>query len=172
MSYSWEDELKRNVEEGKFDWLFKEIEDEIRAGRSVPLDWLVGDNKIIELEEGEGNWTAYSPRYPGCIATGQTEKEAATNFFEALEFHLEGLEMTETLDTLSDESLENTEKDLVLNRARYGNKNLLSLFLLGKAIEKAPTEESPPEEKEKTWEEIAAEVMEEHKETWAKLAKL
>lgn len=45
----------------------------------------------VVYEFGEGNWSAYSPDVPGCIATGASRKEVERQFAEALEFHFEGL---------------------------------------------------------------------------------
>ena len=45
----------------------------------------------IVIERAEGNFSAYVPDLPGCIATGATEAEVETNIREAIEFHLEGL---------------------------------------------------------------------------------
>ncbi len=48
-------------------------------------------NYLVILEKGEQSWGAYSPDVPGCIATGQSRDDAARQYKEALEFHLEGL---------------------------------------------------------------------------------
>ena len=45
----------------------------------------------IVIEAAEGNYSAYVPDLPGCIATGATLKEAEAQIREAIEFHLEGL---------------------------------------------------------------------------------
>ena len=49
-------------------------------------------NYVIILEPGPNNWGAFSPNVPGCVSTGQTAEETLSNFLEALEFHLEGLQ--------------------------------------------------------------------------------
>jgi predicted RNase H-like HicB family nuclease len=45
----------------------------------------------IEIERAAGNYAAYSPDVPGCVATGATEAECRRNMAEALAFHIEGL---------------------------------------------------------------------------------
>jgi len=46
---------------------------------------------LIIFEKAYGNYSAYSPDIPGCIATGKTRKEAEKNIKEAISFHIEGL---------------------------------------------------------------------------------
>ena len=46
---------------------------------------------LIVIEKAEGNYSAYSPDLPGCIATGATREEAERNMHEAIEFHVRGL---------------------------------------------------------------------------------
>ena len=45
----------------------------------------------IVIERAEGNYSAYVPDLPGCVATGATVEEVETQIREAIEFHLEGL---------------------------------------------------------------------------------
>jgi len=45
----------------------------------------------IVIEQGEGNYSAYVPDLPGCVAVGQTLEETRREMREAIEFHLEGL---------------------------------------------------------------------------------
>jgi len=45
----------------------------------------------IVIEKAEGNYSAYVPDLPGCIATGATVQEVESQIREAIEFHLEGL---------------------------------------------------------------------------------
>jgi predicted RNase H-like HicB family nuclease len=45
----------------------------------------------IVIEKAEGNYSAYVPDLPGCIATGQTLREVETEITEAIAFHIEGL---------------------------------------------------------------------------------
>lgn len=47
---------------------------------------------LVIFEKADGNYSAYSPDIPGCIATGTTRKEAEKNIKEAIRFHLEGLQ--------------------------------------------------------------------------------
>jgi predicted RNase H-like HicB family nuclease len=45
----------------------------------------------IVIEKGEGNFSAYIPDLPGCVAVGDTVEETEREIQEAIEFHLEGL---------------------------------------------------------------------------------
>ena len=45
----------------------------------------------IVIEKGEGNYGAYVPDLPGCVATGDTIEEVEREIQEAIEFHLEGM---------------------------------------------------------------------------------
>jgi len=45
----------------------------------------------IIVEKAEGNYSAYCPDLPGCVATGKTVDETIQNMREAIRFHLEGL---------------------------------------------------------------------------------
>ncbi len=46
----------------------------------------------IVIEKAEGNYSAYAPDLPGCIAVGDTLEEVEQSMKEAIEFHLEGLQ--------------------------------------------------------------------------------
>ena len=46
---------------------------------------------LVIFEKANGNYSAYSPDLPGCIATGATRKEVERNIREAISFHIEGL---------------------------------------------------------------------------------
>jgi len=46
---------------------------------------------LIVIEKANGNYSAYSPDLPGCIATGKTRDEAARNMHEAVEMHVQGM---------------------------------------------------------------------------------
>jgi predicted RNase H-like HicB family nuclease len=46
---------------------------------------------LIVIEKAKGNYSAYSPDLPGCIATGKTREEAERNMHEAVELHIQGL---------------------------------------------------------------------------------
>jgi predicted RNase H-like HicB family nuclease len=45
----------------------------------------------IVIEQANGNYSAYAPDMPGCVATGATLEEVQQTMQEALAFHLEGL---------------------------------------------------------------------------------
>ncbi len=45
----------------------------------------------IVIEKAEGNYSAYVPDLPGCVATGETVAEVEAEIREAIVFHVEGL---------------------------------------------------------------------------------
>lgn len=45
----------------------------------------------IVIEKAEGNYSAYVPDLPGCVATGPTVKAAEQEIREAIRFHIDGL---------------------------------------------------------------------------------
>jgi predicted RNase H-like HicB family nuclease len=45
----------------------------------------------IVIEKAQGNYSAYVPDLPGCVATGATPEEVESEIRSAIEFHLEGL---------------------------------------------------------------------------------
>ena len=45
----------------------------------------------VVIEAAEGNYSAYVPDLPGCVATGSTVEEAERSIRDAIAFHLEGL---------------------------------------------------------------------------------
>lgn len=45
----------------------------------------------IVIEQAGGNFSAYVPDLPGCVATGSTQQEAEAQIREAIAFHLDGL---------------------------------------------------------------------------------
>ena len=45
----------------------------------------------IVIEKAKGNYSAYVPDLPGCVATGQTGEETEANLRDAILFHIEGL---------------------------------------------------------------------------------
>jgi predicted RNase H-like HicB family nuclease len=46
---------------------------------------------LIVIEKANGNYSAYSPDLPGCIATGKTVEETEKNMHEAIQLHIRGL---------------------------------------------------------------------------------
>lgn len=46
---------------------------------------------LIVIEKADGNFSAYSPDLPGCIATGKTREQATRNMYQAIEMHVRGL---------------------------------------------------------------------------------
>ena len=47
----------------------------------------------IIIERGPTSYGAYAPDVPGCIAVGETVEEVKREFRDALEFHLEGMQL-------------------------------------------------------------------------------
>ena len=45
----------------------------------------------VIIEKADGNYSAYSPDLPGCVATGHTIKETISRMREAIQFHIKGL---------------------------------------------------------------------------------
>lgn len=46
---------------------------------------------LIVIEKADGNYSAYSPDLPGCVATGKTRDQAAYNMHAAIDMHVRGL---------------------------------------------------------------------------------
>ena len=46
---------------------------------------------LIVIEKANGNYSAYSPDLPGCVATGKTREQVTRNMHTAIEIHLQGL---------------------------------------------------------------------------------
>ncbi|MEW5932253.1 MAG: type II toxin-antitoxin system HicB family antitoxin [Bacillota bacterium] len=46
---------------------------------------------LVVIEKANGNYSAYSPDIPGCVATGRTREEVRRNMSEAIAMHLRGL---------------------------------------------------------------------------------
>jgi predicted RNase H-like HicB family nuclease len=46
---------------------------------------------LVVIEKTESNFSAYSPDFPGCVATGKTREETEMNICEAIRFHMQGL---------------------------------------------------------------------------------
>ena len=45
----------------------------------------------VVIEKAPGNYSAYVPDLPGCVATGNTIEEIEREIREAIEFHIKGL---------------------------------------------------------------------------------
>jgi predicted RNase H-like HicB family nuclease len=45
----------------------------------------------VVIEKSQGNYSAYVPDLPGCIATGDTLAEVQQSIREAIELHLSGM---------------------------------------------------------------------------------
>ena len=45
----------------------------------------------VVIEKAEGNYSAYVPDLPGCVATGATVAQVENEIREAIRFHIDGL---------------------------------------------------------------------------------
>ena len=45
----------------------------------------------VVIEKADGNYSAYVPDLPGCVATGETVKDIEAEIRDAIRFHIEGL---------------------------------------------------------------------------------
>ena len=45
----------------------------------------------VVIEKADGNYSAYVPDLPGCIATGDTVQEVEDQIRDAIRFHIDGL---------------------------------------------------------------------------------
>jgi predicted RNase H-like HicB family nuclease len=45
----------------------------------------------VVIEKADGNFSAYVPDLPGCVATGEDVAAAEANIREAIRFHIDGL---------------------------------------------------------------------------------
>jgi predicted RNase H-like HicB family nuclease len=47
---------------------------------------------LVVIEKAGGNYSAYAPDLPGCVATGKTLEETERNMHDAIRLHLQGLQ--------------------------------------------------------------------------------
>jgi predicted RNase H-like HicB family nuclease len=45
----------------------------------------------VAIEKADGNYSAYVPDLPGCVATGETVQAVESEIREAIRFHIDGL---------------------------------------------------------------------------------
>jgi predicted RNase H-like HicB family nuclease len=45
----------------------------------------------VVIEKADGNYSAYVPDLPGCVATGESVKAVEGEIREAIRFHIDGL---------------------------------------------------------------------------------
>ena len=45
----------------------------------------------VVIEKADGNYSAYVPDLPGCVATGDTVKAVEAEIRDAIRFHIDGL---------------------------------------------------------------------------------
>jgi len=48
---------------------------------------------LIIIEDTSTGYSAYTPDFPGCVATGHTRNEVESEMHDAIEFHIEGLRL-------------------------------------------------------------------------------
>ena len=46
---------------------------------------------LVVIEKANGNYSAYCPDLPGCVATGKNREETELNMHEAVEMHIQGM---------------------------------------------------------------------------------
>jgi len=46
---------------------------------------------LVVIEKENGNYSAYCPDLPGCVATGKNREETELNMHEAVEMHIQGM---------------------------------------------------------------------------------
>ena len=46
---------------------------------------------LVVIEKADGNYSAYAPDLPGCVAAGETRDEAERRMREAIGMHVRGL---------------------------------------------------------------------------------
>jgi predicted RNase H-like HicB family nuclease len=47
----------------------------------------------VVIEKADGNYSAYVPDLPGCVATGETVQAVESEIREAIRFHIDGLKV-------------------------------------------------------------------------------
>lgn len=45
---------------------------------------------LVVIEKANGNYSAYAPDLPGCVATGKTIEEVERRMHQAIEMHIRG----------------------------------------------------------------------------------
>lgn len=57
----------------------------------------INQNRIVKyltvIEKTNTGYSAYSPDLEGCVSTGSTVEEVTANMEQAIQFHLEGLQL-------------------------------------------------------------------------------
>jgi predicted RNase H-like HicB family nuclease len=46
---------------------------------------------LIVIEKANGNYSAYSPDLPGCVATGKTHQQVTLKMHQAIEMHIQNM---------------------------------------------------------------------------------
>src|SRR4030042_2381241 len=66
-------------------------EQHFEAGRLEIKRVILMERFLIIVEKANGNYSAYCPDLPGCVATGKTRDEVLKRMEEAIKLHLEGM---------------------------------------------------------------------------------
>ena len=61
------------------------------ASRRMLSIWRTLMRYAIVVEKADGNYSAYVPDLPGCVATGATVAETEAEIRAAIRFHIDGL---------------------------------------------------------------------------------
>ena len=67
------------------------LEQHFETGRTKGKGQMMGLEYAVVIEKAPGNYCAYVPDLPGCVATGKTREETYRQISEAIALHLEGL---------------------------------------------------------------------------------
>ena len=46
---------------------------------------------LVVIEKANGNYSAYSPDLPGCVATGVTQQDTEERIYEEIQMHIQSL---------------------------------------------------------------------------------
>jgi predicted RNase H-like HicB family nuclease len=57
----------------------------VKIREAIPMQY------TIIIEHGTGNYSAYAPDFPGCVAAADTEAETIALMKDALEVHIEDM---------------------------------------------------------------------------------
>ena len=55
---------------------------------------MTGYRFLVIIEKADGNYSAYAPDLPGCVATGVTPEETKQQMAEAIALHIRGCAKT------------------------------------------------------------------------------
>ena len=76
---------------GRDNLTIENLEQHFETGRAKGKGQMMGLEYAVVIEKAPGNYCAYVPDLPGCVATGKTREETYRQISEAIALHLEGL---------------------------------------------------------------------------------